>query len=177
MNKNRRVKRAFKHWARYQYLRLVRQNDSPEKIAAGLALGVVLGVLPTFGLGIIMAIFLAGALKVNRTSAVLGTLVMNPWTATFFWAASYLIGSLVLGYNLSETIGVIKNIKSHSDLWGNILAQRLLLPYIVGNMLVSAGSAAFVYVAGLYSVRIYREARRKNRSGKSTKYKDLKPAP
>lgn len=158
---------GFKRWARFQYIKLLRINDTPEKIAGGLALGVALGVLPSFGLGVIIALLVAGRLGVNRASAVIGTLVMNPWTAAFFWAASYLVGSLLLGYDLSETIKVIEGLKGQQDLWANILGKRLLLPYVIGNALVTAFTAAFFYVAGLYSVRAYRRARSKRRARKA----------
>lgn len=158
-------RRDFRHWLRYHYLRLVRLNDSPEKIAGGLALGAALGILPTFGLGVILVLFLAGPFKVNRVSAVIGTLVMNPWTAPFFWALSYLAGSMMLGNHLSDTISVIKSINTSTGLWKNILANRLLLPYIIGNVVVTAMASALFYVAGLYFVKAYRKMK-KGRKGR-----------
>src|SRR5512135_3368866 len=123
-------RRDFRHWLKFQYIKLVRLNDSPEKVAGGLALGVVLGILPTFGLGVVLALFLAGPFKVNRVSAVIGTLVMNPWTTPFFWALSYMAGSMVLGNHISDTISVVKSIETNTDLWKNILTKQLLLPYV-----------------------------------------------
>ncbi len=160
------VNNGWKRWLKYRYIKLVRINDSPEKIAGGIALGVVLGILPTFGLGIVIAIFTAGLFRVNRVSAVIGTFIMNPWTATFFWAMSYVVGSLAIGQNLSETMNLVKAIRTHSDLWENILAQRLLLPYIIGNIMVTAGGAAVSYLSCLYIVRAYRRAKkRRTRNG------------
>ena len=159
-------RRGLKRWVRYQYIKLVRLDDSPEKIAKGFALGVVLGILPTFGLGVIAALLLAGYLKINKASAVIGTFIMNPWTSPFFWALSYLAGSLLLGYNLNETIGLIKYLKTHGDLWKNLLAQRLLLPYVIGNIIVTAGSAAASYIACLYAVKAYKRAKEKKRKEK-----------
>lgn len=159
-------RRGLRRWVRYQYIRLVRLDDSPEKIARGVALGVVLGILPTFGLGVVAAIILAGYLKLNKASAVIGTLIMNPWTSPFFWALSYLAGSLLLGYNLQETVALIKYLKTHEDVWKNLLAQRLLLPYIIGNIIITAGSAATSYIACLYAVKAYKRARSKRNKGK-----------
>jgi uncharacterized protein len=156
-------------WVRYQYLKLVRINDSAEKIAGGLALGVVLGILPTFGLGIIIAIFLAAPLKLNRASAVIGTLVMNPWTAPFVWALSYLAGSLLLGYNLNDTLTVIRSLNSHPGMWRSLMTGRLIMPYIIGNLIVMAAGASFFYVVGLFSVRAYRNAKKRNLSEKTQK--------
>ncbi len=167
MNKRGGLWSGFKRWARYQYIKLLRINDTPEKIAGGLALGVAIGVLPSFGLGVIVAVLVAGRIGVNRASAVIGTLVMNPWTAAFFWAASYLVGALLLGYDLSETIKVIEGLRSQQDLWANILGKRLILPYIIGNAFVTAFTAAFYYVVGFYSVRAYRRAKARRRARKT----------
>lgn len=151
--------RRLRRWLRYQYVRLIRINDSPEKIAGGLALGVALGVLPSFGLGIVIALFTAGLFRVNRVSAVLGTLVMNPWTATFFWALSYLSGSLVMGQDLHETIALVRTLKGQPDLWKSLVGGRLLLPYIIGNVLVTVAASATFYMGALYVVRGYRKAK------------------
>jgi uncharacterized protein (DUF2062 family) len=162
-------RRDFRHWLRYQYVKLVRLNDSPEKVAGGLALGVVLGILPTFGLGVVLAVLIAGPLKVNRVSAIIGTLVMNPWTTPFFWALSYLAGSLVLGNNIHEALSSVKSIETQTGLWKDILTKRLLLPYIIGNVIVTAMAAASFYVAGLYFVKEYRKAKKKRLKAKAQK--------
>ena len=146
-------------WLRYHYLRVLRLNDTPEKVAGGLSLGVVLGILPTFGLGIIMAVFLAGLFRVNRASSIIGTLVMNPWTTPFFWALSFLTGSFVLGDDPRTTLAVMKSLKDHSNLWKTIVGRELILPYAVGNVIITVGAAATAYVAALYLVRGYKKAR------------------
>jgi len=156
-------------WLRYQYLRIVRQNDTPERIAGGLALGVAIGILPTFGLGIVIVIFIAGWLRLNRVAAVIGTIIMNPWTTPFFWTVSYLAGSVVLGQDLSETLEVISELRSQGDLWENLLAKKLVLPYMTGNLVVTAGVSAFFYVVGFWAVRGYRRARQARRDGKRNK--------
>jgi uncharacterized protein len=158
----RQRKKSPGRWMRHQYLKLVRINDSAEKIAGGLALGVVLGILPTFGLGIIIAIFLAAPLKLNRASAVIGTLIMNPWTAPFVWALSYLAGSLILGYDLSDTLGELRRLSAHPGLWRSLMTGRLIKPYVIGNLVVTAALAAFFYAVCLFSVRAYRNAKKRN---------------
>jgi uncharacterized protein (DUF2062 family) len=162
-------KNSPRRWIRYQYLKLVRINDSAEKIAGGLALGVVLGILPTFGLGIVIAIFLAAPLKLNRASAVIGTLIMNPWTAPFVWTLSYLAGSLLLGYDLSETLREIRHLNAHPGLWRSLMTGRLIKPYVIGNLVVTAALASFFYAVCLFSVRAYRNAKKRNLSEKREK--------
>lgn len=161
------LKRACTRWVRLQYIKLVRLNDTPEKIARGLALGVVIGIFPTFGLGVILALFLAGPLKVNKVAAVLGTLVMNPWTSPIFWALSYLVGSVVVGNNLHEIAANLKELTANKDIIGKVVGREVLFPYIVGNVIVTAAAAAVSYVGGFQAVRLYRNARVKRLKKKS----------
>lgn len=157
----RRRGKGFLRWLRYQYVRLMRINDSPEKVAGGLALGVAIGVLPSFGLGVIAALLIAGYLGLNRAAAVMGCIVMNPWTAPFFWGLSFLAGSLMLGNDLGETFRVIKELQVHGDLWSSLIAKELLLPYLAGNIVVTLSVCATFYMGGLYAMRTYRSAKKK----------------
>ena len=116
-----------------------------------------------------LAVLIAGPLKVNRVSALIGTLVMNPWTTPFFWALSYLAGSLVLGNNIHEALSAVKSIETQTGLWKNILAKRLLLPYVIGNIIVTAMAAASFYVAGLYFVKEYRKVKKKRLKARGQK--------
>ena len=76
--------------------KLVRVDDSPQKIARGVAIGVFWGILPTFGLAILFSLPTAVLLRANKLSAILGTFVANPFTAPFIYAFEYKIGELIL---------------------------------------------------------------------------------
>src|SRR3972149_4209447 len=87
-----RCRRTF----RYIYLRLVRVGGDPVHIALGFALGVFLGVFPTFGLGIPLSLLFASMFRWNRVSAILGSLVMNLLATRFFWALSGTRGAAIV---------------------------------------------------------------------------------
>jgi hypothetical protein len=76
--------------------KLVRVDDSPKRIARGVAIGVFWGIIPTFGFAILFSLPTAVLLKANKFSAVLGTFVANPFTTPFIYAFEYKIGQLVL---------------------------------------------------------------------------------
>ena len=63
---------------RFLYLKLFRINDTPLKIALGFGLGVFLGVMP--GVGPVVALLLAFIFRINRASALLGSLLFNTWS-------------------------------------------------------------------------------------------------
>ena len=76
--------------------RILRTEDSPKKIALGLAIGVFWGIIPTFGFAILFSLPTAFLLKGNKLAAILGTFVVNPFTTPFIYAFEYKVGQLVL---------------------------------------------------------------------------------
>jgi len=142
-----RGKRIF----RYIYLRLIRVGGDPAHIALGFALGVFLGIFPTFGLGVPLAFFIASLTRWNRVSAVLGSLVMNPFTAAFFWSISGTVGAAVFRTNAKHVIESARNgerIKS--------LTEGALI-YLAGNAILSLAGAVISYFIALQIIKAYRE--------------------
>ena len=72
------------------------QGD-PHYIALGMAIGVFIGVTPTFPFHTALALSLAFAFRASKPAAVLGVWFGNPLTMPFFYLGSYKIGMLILG--------------------------------------------------------------------------------
>ena len=156
-------------WIRYAYVRLVRINDSPQKIAWGLAVGVFLGVFPTFGLGTVVALALAIAFKFNKVAAILGSFIMNPLTTPFFWTASSVLGALLVNRDWHHTLKMVQAFSGQLRLvdlttgegWAFLLKGlgAGIYVYLLGNMLISLALAITFYFAGLHLTKVYRERR------------------
>jgi len=95
--KQERRSGRLKRWFRVQMRRVLRENSTPLRTAAGLALGAFIGILPSFLLGTPIGFFLAGRLGLNRAAAVVGTLFTNPVTAPIFYSISTELGLHILG--------------------------------------------------------------------------------
>ncbi|MBI5379725.1 MAG: DUF2062 domain-containing protein [Nitrospirae bacterium] len=170
MGRGKNRKRSLRRWLRYQYLNLVRIDDTPEKIAWGMALGVFLGFFPTFGLGIILAVVLSAYFHINKVAAVLGTFVMNPWTSPIVWTGSYLLGAHLLNLDIAQLMADIRDLKAAEaslETWTKLLAADVLWPYLLGNFLISVGSAVLFYYLTLWGVRTYRRIRGERRARQS----------
>ncbi len=143
----------FRRKARLTYLKILRIDDPPERIARGAAIGVAMGVLPTFGLGIILSLTAAFFLKANKAASVLGSFIMNPVTSPFFWTASLLVGSFLTGADYSSIMG---KVKENGFLMG---AGEASLVFMAGNIVVSTATT----VASYYLVRnaVIRHRRKK----------------
>lgn len=83
--------------AKLNFVRFARMRGEPDEIAKGLALGIFIGMTPTFGLQMLLAICLAFLLKENKLAAALGVWITNPVTAPFIYALEYESGRLLLG--------------------------------------------------------------------------------
>src|SRR3990172_2777 len=125
------------------YLKILRIDDPPERIARGAAIGVAMGVLPTFGLGIILSLAFAFVLKANKAASVLGSFIMNPLTSPFFWTASLLTGSLLTGNDYST---IYAKVKENGFLTG---AGEASIVFMAGNIVISTVTT----VASYYIVR------------------------
>lgn len=130
-NKRHSVARG-KRWLRLHYLRVLRMDDPPEKIARGAAIGVCMGILPTFGVGGFIAFGVAFLLKANKAAAVIGTFIMNPVTSALFWSMSMVAGSLVLGENYNH---MVSKFRGESFLAG---AGWVYMVFLTGNILITA---------------------------------------
>lgn len=156
---SRRVGRVL----RYYYLRLVRIDDSPEKIGGGVALGVFLGIFPTFGLGLLLAVALAHRLHVNRAAALLGSVIMNPFTTVPFWTLSAVVGGFIFRADSARILAVAKDFENN---WAAIFGHLGLI-YAVGNTVVAAVFAAGFYLLTVRIARVVhakRRARRRRRA-------------
>lgn len=150
-----RIARFFK----LIYLKLFRINDSPQRIALGFGLGVFTGVLP--GTGPLAALGLALILRVNRASALLGSVLTNTWLSIPVFMLSIKAGSAVTRASYQTLKGewslLVKDF--HWKTLFDIGAYKILGPIIVGYAAVSVAIGAVAYVATLAILKYYKRDR------------------
>ncbi|MEI6127137.1 MAG: DUF2062 domain-containing protein [Pseudomonadota bacterium] len=90
------IKKLFKNIAvRFKQLR-----GDPHYISMGMAIGVFIGVTPTFPFHTTLAIALATLLRGSRPAAALGVWFGNPVTMPIFYIGSYKAGMMLFGQAL-----------------------------------------------------------------------------
>lgn len=139
--------------ARLIYLKIMRIDDPPERIARGAAIGVLMGVLPTFGIGTFLSLAGAFVFKANKAAAVLGSLIVNPLTSPFFWTLSIVLGSALTG---QDSDAIFRHIKENGFLKG---AGWTTIVYMTGNAILSAAFTIGSYY--IVKIAIIRHRRRK----------------
>ena len=125
--------RTFKFF----YLKLFRTNDSPQRIACGLGIGVFIGILP--GAGPFAALITAMLLRVNRAAAVLGALITNTWTSLITFYLAIKLGAWATSLNWKDLYSqwqiIIKNFHWKSLLKLSFL--KILLPVLIGYLFIA----------------------------------------
>lgn len=149
---------------RYFYLRFVRLRGSAEEVARGMALGVFIGMTPTMGVQMPIALFFAMLLRENKLAAVLGVWISNPMTAIPIYTFNFKMGKYLLGTHDLK----MPNFSSLEDVLQ--LGYDFLGPLTVGSLVVGIVAAAVAYVATLYiysAVKYEKEKIVKKREEKS----------
>jgi len=148
-------------WFKNLYISIVTQNAQPREIATGAAVGIFIGIFPTFGLGLILAVGLSWVFKYNRASAILGSAIMNPITSPFFWFMSLFVGTLIWGGDVDFYISIYKNQGIIS------LIKKGAVVYFTGNIIVSILFSIIMWLI------IYFGARRISLRRKKSQTKDI----
>ena len=139
---------------------MLRLNDPPERIAKGAALGVVCGILPTFGFGGVIAFALAFVFRANKAASILGSLIMNPITTPFFWSFSIILGSVILG---EEYSGMLEKIKTDGLAAG---FTHVYIVFLLGNSIIASTLAFVTYKIvknGIYAHRRHVEEKKRRK--------------
>ncbi len=143
----------------FVFAKLFKINDSPQKIALGVGLGVFSGIFP--GTGPVAALFLAFIFRVNRAAALLGGIITNTWLSIITFILAVKLGSVLLGRHWQEVYqkaqGLIRDFH-----WGSFLKVSFLdvvLPVIIGYLVIGLFLGLFSYIMVLL---ITRKSLRKN---------------
>ncbi len=146
MNLRRRI--------RYCYVQLRRLPGDPRRIAAGMALGVFIGVTPTIPFHMISALAIAQLLRISRLAAVMGCWISNPITIPPFYYFSFKIGKWLLypehPLSLPETFDLRELLR---------LGWEVNLALQLGGVILAAPFGVAAYFITLKAVQRYRQRR------------------
>ncbi|WP_179021027.1 DUF2062 domain-containing protein [Winogradskyella forsetii] len=118
---------------------VIGSNDSPQKKALSIALGIFVGITPLWGFHTIIVISLALLLKLNKTIAFAFSNVSLPPFIPFIVLGSFILGNIILGQNETYSFATITT---------DFEVLKHLKTYIVGSFALATVSAV---IAGLLS--------------------------
>jgi hypothetical protein len=83
------------------YRRLIRIEGDPRNIALGFAMGLLVGMTPTMGFQMPIAVFFAIPLRLNKLSSVAGVWITNPFSAPVIYPINFLVGVKLFNIDVS----------------------------------------------------------------------------
>jgi uncharacterized protein len=92
-----RVRRQYRRWRRFLTHNILHTDDSPHKIALGMAIGAFVTFTPTVGVQMAVVLLLAWLLRANKVVGLPVVWLTNPATIVPFYWLCYEIGRILLG--------------------------------------------------------------------------------
>ena len=115
------------------YKTFISLKGKPKSIAAGLAMGVFVGVTPTIPFHTAIIVLLGLLFRKNITAAYLGSwIISNPVTIPILYFAQYHLGSFLLGMapcSFSLTDYSLESIA--------LMGARILIPLLMGGIITA----------------------------------------
>lgn len=170
---------GFRRALAYQWHRLRRLPDPPQRIARGVFAGTFVNFPPILGLQIVAAVGLAWAMRGNVLAAVLATMLSNPVTTPIIAVISLKLGHWMLGTPGGiDMNGVFAAFTAAGgDLWHNVLAmfgpeqahwdglilfwKQIYLPYTLGSILPGIATSLALYWLTIPILTAYQALRRR----------------
>ena len=125
--------------------KLVKIDDSPQRIALGFALGVFMGILP--GVGPLASLALAVVFKINRVAALAGSVLTNTWFSVVSFVLAVKIGAVLTGTNGEELYSQCKFLFQdfHWKRLFDVAIIKMLKPLAVGYGVIGVGAGLMAY--------------------------------
>ena len=137
------------------FRRILQLNDTPESIASGAVIGLVIAMIPPpFWFQSLAALGVAWLLGANRLAAASMTFVTNPLTS-FIYVVNYVIGLVFLRWTIGWEAPHWKEVWGRLKEYGGVrdyitglfgIGLDVFVPMTVGGFIVGAVLAVPVYM-------------------------------
>lgn len=134
---------------------LLKLNTSPSEIAAGVAIGCFIAILPLYGFHTLLVVIFALLIPhANKIAILAGTNVSLPPTLPFITWAGYAIGRLLLGDKYPPmSWEMFRNFSRRSIF-------DFYYPLFIGSVILGLGCALVLYLATLLLFKYRRRAKK-----------------
>lgn len=171
MRNNVYIRTIFGPITRFIKFRILHVDDSPNRIAMGVAIGLFVGWTPLIGLHTLMVLPLAFVVRANKLVALACVWVTNIFTAVPIYYFNYLVGWALLGSLRGEQVltrreiaGLFRNFLSFGnivaffycdDFWHRLwtLLVNIRTELWVGSLVVGSAVSITAYFVFYYLIR------------------------
>ncbi len=139
----------LKSWLNQLYAELTALHETPHRVAISFALGVFLGILPFTG--VLAAIGLAYAFKLNKPAAILGSALTNTWLGLIVLGFALQVGGGCLGLSEADIRAQWQALMVNFH-WQDLISLsflKILLAIAIGYLVLSVVFAIAGYFIAL----------------------------
>jgi uncharacterized protein (DUF2062 family) len=97
------VKKTIKQVETFIVRRILHIDDTPHRLALGIALGIFVAWTPTIGVQMVLVVLLATMCRANKLVGIPMVWISNPFTLPLVYYPNYLIGRYLLGLFNAQT--------------------------------------------------------------------------
>ena len=158
---------------KFLYHRVLHTDDTPHRIALGVAIATFVAFTPTMGAQMVIAVAIAAVLRANKAVCIPIVWFTNPFTAVPIYSFCWMIGAGIVdaenGANVQavvERMAAVAAIPSWYHLlewsfWSSVMALLVDLgtELWLGCCLVGLVSGGVLYGATRWGVTVYRRRR------------------
>ncbi len=158
---------AWQWLKRFLKFRVLHVEDSPHRVALGVALGLAVAWTPAIGLQTVILILLAWLVRANIMAGLPPLWLSNPLTLIPVYAPSYYLGCRLTGVDASrgDFVGDVSGAMRLSDGFVEKVQAwwRATAPYAgplwVGSIVIAVAIGALAYIVTYWAVVAYRRRR------------------
>lgn len=159
------VRLLLRRFWRFLKYRVLHVEDTPHRIALGVAIAIFVTWTPTIGLQMVLAVAIAALMNANKLVGLPFVWISNPLTLIPIYAPNYLIGNWILGgrYGFST---FIESMGNATQLGGGLASKVLafwkavtpiFLPLWVGSLVVASILSVATYFLAYWGISAYRK--------------------
>ncbi len=158
---------VIKKIKRFFIYRVLHIDDTPHRIALGLAIGIFVTWTPTLGLQMILTVLLSAMCRANKIVGIPFVWISNPVTALPLYGLNFLVGAWILPgeQSAAKFYDALKEAVTFSGSWLEGISAwwkatiEFFWPLWIGSIVVGLALALPSYVLTRYAVTRYRGRR------------------
>jgi uncharacterized protein (DUF2062 family) len=149
------------------FQKLIKVDDTPQRLALAYALGVFLAFSPLIGLHTLLGLILAFLFGLSRLAVIAGVYTNTPWTVVPYYAFAIWLGNRMFPdcRFLDPTLlqFQFKDLWTYT-FWATLLSDwQILIPFFVGSTVLAVILALFSYPFSLAFILYLKRSQGSNR--------------
>jgi len=167
------IRKTVRRVENFVVYRILHADDTPHRLALGLALGIFIAWTPTIGLQMVLVLLLAPVIRANGRVGIPMVWISNPLTIALIYYPNYLVGHFIMGsfveqaspgHSFQQIQEQLSNIQQTGHFFsvafwqevGRLVLDIGVVDLIVGSVVVGLVLGLVIYIVSYRFIVWYR---------------------